>query len=259
MKAIRVHQFGGPEVMKCKTVPEPSPGRGEVLVRIKAAGINPVETYIRSGAYAALPSLPYTPGKDGAGIIEAVGDGVENVAVGDRVFTSGSVTGTYAELALCEAVDIHPLPDKISFVQGAGVNTAYATAYRALFQRAGAVPGETVLVHGATGGVGTAAVQFARAFGLQVFATAGTDKGKELVEQEGAVKVFNHHAPTYMQDILEATHGRGIDVIVEMLANKNLANDLTVLAKEGRVVIVGSRGPVEINPREAMLREAEDV
>ena len=256
MQAIRVHEFGPPGVMRMEEVPDPRPGAGEVLLRVLAAGVNPVETYIRSGAYARRPALPYTPGADGAGIVEAVGDGVRRARPGDRVYTAGSTSGTYAELAVCRETDAHPLPDDVSFAQGAGVNIPYATAYRALFQRARAVPGEWVLVHGASGGVGIAAVQIARNSGLRVAGTAGTDAGRDLVLREGAHEVLDHTDPSYLRDLMTLTGGRGVDVILEMLANVNLGNDLTVLAPAGRVVVIGCRGAVEINPRDAMARDA---
>jgi NADPH2:quinone reductase len=256
MKAIRVHTFGGPEVMHLEDVPKPQMGAGQVLVRIHAAGINPVDTYIRSGAYAAKPNLPFTPGKDGAGTIEAVGSGVTGFKTGDRVYVGESLTGTYAEYALCEAAQVHKLPDKVTFDQGAGINVPYATAYRALFQRAKGVAGESVLVHGATGGVGIASVQLARAAGMNIIGTGGTAAGRKLVAEQGAQYVLDHRSPDYQKQILELTNGRGVDVILEMLSNVNLGKDLTLLAKGGRVAIIGSRGPVEINPRDAMSRDA---
>jgi NADPH:quinone reductase len=255
VKAIRIHEFGPPEVMKWEDVPDPRPGPQQVVVRIGAVGVNPVETYIRSGAYARLPVLPFTPGNDAAGVVEAVGEGVERVKAGDRVFLTGTISGAYAEKALCLATQVHPLPEKISFSQGAGVNTPYSAAYRALFQRAKAIPGEIVMVHGATGGVGVAAVQMARASGLRVIGTGGTDKGRLLIAEQGAHRALDHHAPGYLEEALALTGGRGFDVIVELLANVNLGKDLTVLAQGGRVVVIGSRGPVEINPRDAMARD----
>jgi NADPH:quinone reductase len=225
-------------------------------VRVRAAGVNPVDTYIRSGAHAVRPALPYTPGLDAAGEVEAVGEGVERVSAGQRVYVAGSLTGAYAELALCEESQCHPLPEHVSFAQGAGVSTPYATAYRALFQRAGAKAGETVFVHGASGGVGTAAVQLARAAGLSVVGTGGTEEGRRLALEQGAHHVLDHRAPGYLERLTELTGGRGVDVILEMLANVNLDKDLGVLAKGGRVVVVGSRGAVEINPRLAMTRDA---
>lgn len=254
MKAIRVHQFGAPEVMRFEEVPDPKPGPNQVVVRIKAAGVNPVDTYIRAGNDAG--TLPYTPGFDGAGIVEAVGPGVRRVKIGDRVYTSGSLTGTYAEWTLCNETQVHGLPEKLSFEQGAAVNIPYATAYRALFQKARAVPSETVLVHGASGGVGIAAVQIARAAGLTVIGTGGTDQGRTLVEREGAHIVLDHKKTDYLEKLMTFTGDRGVEVILEMLANVNLNKDLGVLAKGGRVVVIGNRGTIEIDPRHAMMRDA---
>jgi NADPH2:quinone reductase len=256
MKAIRVQEFGGPEVLRLVEVPDPRPAAGQVLVRVQAAGVNPVDTYIRAGAHVVKPQLPFTPGLDAAGVVEAVGAGVVRVRVGDRVYTGGSLSGTYAELTLCGEAQAHTLPERVSFAEGAGVFTPYATAYRALFQRARGVPGETVLVHGASGGVGTAAVQIARAAGFRVIGTGGTDEGRRLVAEQGAHHVLDHHAPDYLEQLTKITGGRGPDVILEMLANVNLNRDLGVVAKNGRVVVIGSRGAVEINPRLAMTRDA---
>jgi NADPH2:quinone reductase len=256
MKAIRVYEFGGPEVLRLEEVDDPRPGPGRVLVRVGAAGVNPVDTYIRGGVHAVKPSLPYTPGLDAAGAVEAVGEGVTRVEAGARVYTAGSVTGAYAELAVCLETQVHPLPDRVTFQQGAGVFTPYATAYRALFQRARALPGETVFVHGASGGVGLAAVQLARAAGLSVIGTGGTEEGRRLAAAEGAHHVLDHRAPDYLERLSELTGGRGPDVILEMLANVNLNHDLNAVGKGGRVVVIGSRGPVEINPRAGMTREA---
>ncbi len=257
MKAIRVHQFGGPEVMRLEEVPDPKPGAGQVLVRIAAAGVNPVETYIRAGMYARKPALPYTPGSDGAGKVVAIGSGVAHLSAGDRVYISGSLSGSYAEQALCAANQVHRLPEKVTFQQGAAMGIPYGTAYRALFWRAHALPGETVLVHGASGGVGTAAVQIARAAGMLVIGTAGTEKGRKLVESEGAHHVLDHSAPDYLAQLATLTGGRGVDVILEMLANVNLGKDLGVLAMRGRVVVIGSRGNIEINPRDTRARDAD--
>ena len=259
MRAVVVEQSGGPEVMTLKELPIPQAGPGQVLVRVQAIGVNPVDTYIRAGLQGYSPRLPYTPGLDAAGVVKAVGAGVEGVAAGDRVYTSGSLSGTYAQFALCSASQVHHLPGQVTYVQGAGINVPYATAYRALFQRAAALPGETVLIHGASGGVGIAATQLAAAAGLTVFGTAGTDNGRRLVDEQGAERIFDHRQPEHLQQVLEATGGRGVDIIVEMLANVNLGRDLEILAPGGRVVIVGSRGEVQINPRDLMRRDAAIV
>jgi NADPH2:quinone reductase len=260
MKAVRVHQFGPPSVMRLDEVPEPKPGPGQVLVEIKASGVNPVDTYLRSGSYGRLPKLPYIPGNDGAGIVRALGEGVRGVATGDRVYMTGTagerLTGSYAELAVCTVSQVKELPPMVSFSQGAAMGVPYTTAYRAIFYKAHAMPGETVLVHGASGGVGIAAVQLGVAHGLRIMGTAGTDRGRKLVQEQGAHHVFDHTAPDYLEKILSVTDGRGVDVILENLANVNLANDLNLLATRGRVVVIGSRGTIEIDPRAAMVRDA---
>ena len=258
MKAIRVHQFGGPEVMKLEELPDPSPGPNQVVVRVRAAGVNPVDTYIRTGTYARKPPLPYTPGSDGAGTVERVGSSVTKFKPGDRVYAIKAADpggGTYAEQVLCDERHVFPLPEGVSFAQGAAIGVPYGTAYRALFDRARALPGETVLVHGATGGVGIAAVQLAVAHGMTVIGTGGTDRGRALVREQGAHHVFDHRAPGYVDEITKVTNGKGVNVVIEMLANVNLDKDLTALAQFGRVVVVGSRGRVEIDPRATMGRE----
>lgn len=256
MKSIQVHEFGGPEVLKLEEVADPHPGPNQVVVRMHAIGVNPVDTYIRAGHHAVKPSLPYTPGSDGAGTIEEIGENVSRFAVGDRVYTAGSISGAYAEKALCLESQIHPLPAQVSYDQGAAVNVPYATAYRALFHRAQARAGEVVLVHGASGGVGTAAVQLARVAGLTIIGTAGTDEGRQRVKEQGAHYALDHHASDYMNQVMELTGGRGVEVILEMLANVNLGKDLNILARFGRVVVIGSRGSVEIDPRATMMRDA---
>jgi NADPH2:quinone reductase len=256
MKAIRVHKFGGPEVMQIEDVPTPNPTAGQVLVKIHAAGVNPADTYARTGNYAILPQLPYTPGTDGAGVVESIGEGVAKVKPGDRVYLAKNVTGSYAQYAIALESQVYRLPEKISFPQGAGVFIPYGTAYHALHHQAQAKGGETVLIHGASGGVGIAAMQIARAKGCLVFGTAGTPKGLALIEREGAHLSFDHSKPDYKDQIMKATAGRGVDVILEMLANVNLGADLKLLAQYGRVIVIGSRGDVTITPRDLMARRA---
>jgi NADPH2:quinone reductase len=260
MKAIRVQRFGGPEVLELAEVPDPSPGPGQAVVRIHAAGVNPVDTYIRSAAhgYAGGP-LPYTPGVDGAGVVEAVGEGVDDLRHGDRVYLAASLSGTYAELALCARATVYRLPEAVTFAQGAAVGVPYATAYRALFHRAALQPGESVLVHGASGGVGTAAVQLARAAGARVIGTAGTEDGLRHVREQGAHHALSHRDPGYLDEVKRLTGGRGVDVVLEVLANVNLAKDFEVLARYGRIAVVGSRGAIEIEPRQTMRLDASIV
>ncbi len=256
MKAIQVHQFGGPEVLVLHEIPTPKPGPGEVLVKVHAAGVNPYDTYMRAGTYAIKPPLPYTPGSDASGVVESVGDGVKKVKPGDRVWTAKTVSGAYAEYAIALESQVNLLPAKISFSQGAGLWVPYGTAYTALHHHAQARAGETVLIHGASGGVGLAATQLGRAMGLTVIGTAGTQRGLDLVKKEGAHFAFDHTKADNADQILKATDGRGVDIVLEMLANVNLATDLRLLAKLGRVIVIGNRGEITINPRELMGRRA---
>jgi NADPH:quinone reductase len=254
MKAIVVHEFGGPEVLKLEEVPTPKPAAGEVLVRVHAVGVNPYDTYMRNGTYAVKPPLPYTPGSDGAGVIEAVGPGVTKVKPGDRVYMAKTVTGAYAEYAIALESQVHLLPAKASFAQGAGVWVPYGTAYHALYHAAQAHASETVLIHGASGGVGIAGAQLARVLGLTVLGTASTQKGLDLAKREGAQQVFDHSKPGYLDEIMKATGDRGVDIILEMVANVNLAHDMKLLATNGRIIVIGNRGEITINPRDLMGR-----
>ena len=254
MKAIVVREFGAPDVMKFEDVADPSPGPGQVLIRVHAVGVNPVETYIRAGTYARKPNLPYTPGSDVGGVIEKVGAGVTQFKPGDRVYTQGAAGG-YAQMMACAEALAHPLPSRATFAQGAALGVPYSTAWRALFMRAHARAGETLLVHGASGGVGTAAVELGRSHGLRVIGTAGTAEGLALAREHGAHLVLNHREKDYLQQVMPFTGGAGVDVVLEMLANVNLDHDLDVLAMHGRVVVIGNRGRVEIDPRKAMSRD----
>jgi NADPH:quinone reductase len=254
MRAIVVRAFGGPDVMKMEDVPQPVAGPGQLVLRVRAVGVNPVDTYIRSGTYARKPDLPYTPHADIAGVVETVGAGVTKVKPGDRVYAYMVAAGG-AESALAEEWQVQPLPERVSFQQGAAIGVPYSTAWRALFFKARVRAGETVLVHGASGGVGIAGVQLARAHGMQVIGTAGTDEGMRLVREQGAHHVLNHRDPEYLQQLAPLTGGRGVDVILEMLANVNLDRDLDVLARHGRIAVIGNRGRIEIDPRKMMGKD----
>ena len=255
MKAILVQDFGGPEVLQIQTVPDPTPQSGEVVIKLHAAGVNPVETYQRAGTppYNNV-EFPWTPGSDGAGEIVEVGDDAGDWKIGDRVYVyAPRGAGTYAEMIACKSSQVYRLPDQVSFEQGAAIGVPYATAHRALFGKAGAKAGEVVFIHGASGGVGTAAIQLANRAGLSV---AGSASDEEFIERVGAKYTFDHNVEGYLSDALGATCGRGFDVILEMKAGENLGRDAEVLAPFGRIVIIGSGGPVEINPRDWMMRDA---
>jgi NADPH:quinone reductase len=261
MRTILVREFGGPEVLRVEEVEPLTPGAADVIVRVRASGVNPVDAYVRSGTYAFKPSLPYVPGGDGAGEVEAIGSGVEGFAPGDRVYIAGdNVTligaGTCAEQARCSPAMLHRLPGRASFAQGAAMGVPYGTAYRSLFVRANARAGETVFVHGATGGVGIASIQLARAHGMRVFGSGGTDQGVQLLRDQGVELAVNHREPDYLDAVRAATGGRGVDLILEMAAHLNLDKDLGLLARNGRVVAIGSRGRVEIDPRQTFAKDA---
>lgn len=263
MKAIQVTSFGGPEVLEYVELNEPRVGDKEVKVRLKAAGLNPSEAYVLTGTYAFYkPDLPFTPGFDGSGIVEEVGDEVQGLKAGDRVFTVGLLaqrnTGSYAEKVVVDADCVYPLPDQISFEEGASLGVPALAAYRALFHIGRLRPGETVLIHGASGAVGNIAVQMAQAFGATVIGTAGADnpRGKEIILEAGAHHVISHVTEKNKSELSAITDGKGPDLIIEMLADHNLQTDLEVIAAEGRIVVVGSRGEITIDPRLTMGKES---
>ncbi len=261
MKAIRAHAFGGPEVLELETVEDPVPGPGQVVIDVRAAGVNPADTYVRSGTYAVVPELPYTPGGDAAGVISAVGDGVTAFQTGERVFVGlgmgFDMTGCYAEKVLRPAADVLRLPEGAGFAAGAAIGVPYATAHYALLARGGGGAGETVFIHGASGAVGTAAIQLAKGAGMTVIGSGGTERGQALIAEQGADHVVDHSAPGYSDEIARLTGGGGPALILEMLANVNLAADLEIAAKYGRIVVIGNRGEITVNPRRAMMKELD--
>ena len=196
MKTIRAHSFGGPDVLQLDTVDDPVANDGEVVVEVKAVGVNPADTYMLGGNYAIVPDLPYTPGGDAAGVISSVGSGVNKLNVGDRVFVGTALgfnmTGCYAEKVVRPVTDVVRLPDNVSFTAGATLGIPYATAHYGLFARGNAVVGETVFIHGASGSVGTAAIQLAKRAGLTVIGSGGSDKGRQLILEEGADYEVDH-------------------------------------------------------------------
>lgn len=252
----------------------------QVLIEVHCIGVNPVETYIRSGAYAALPALPFTPGFDACGVIRELGSAslrgpVGELRVGMRVWVCRSVTGTYATHCVCEASSICAMPDEgeaggtLSDEQGAGVGVPCLTAALALFEHARVQPGERVLVHGASGAVGLACVQLGAAHGCEVWGTASTQEGKAAVSLAGARRVFGH-ATTDLHAMLDAHRTgassagaspasaghAGVQVVIEMLANINLALDAQLVGPRGRIVVVGNRGELAFNPRSLMAKDA---
>jgi len=258
MKAIRAHSFGGPEVLQFESVDDPVPGKGEVVIDVKAAGINPADTYLLGGAYAIKPETPFVLGGDAGGVIAAVGADVTRFSVGDRVFTGTmlgfDMTGCYAEKVLRPVDDVVALPDNVSFEAGACLGVPYATAHYGLFARGDSVAGETVFIHGASGSVGTAAIQLAKRAGMTVIGSGGSERGRKLIIDEGADHVVDHTADGYVEEVMRLTGGDGPEIILEMLANVNLATDLDLLKKGGRVIVIGNRGEITINPRVTMMK-----
>lgn len=262
MKAIRVHQFNMPNAMTVEDIPAPQPGPGQIRIRVKNAGINPNETYVLTGTYAFYtPELPFTPGFDGAGVIDALGEGVTGFAPGDRVWIAGFMaahnTGTYAEQVVVSADAVQALPDNISFAQGAALGIPATAAYRAIYLRGEVKAGDCVLIHGASGGVGLLAIQMAKAQGAVVIGTASSEEGRQLILNMGADHAMEHLSRESLEELRRLTGGKGPSVIIEFLANVNLALDMEVIARYGRIVVVGNRGTIEVNPRLLMGKDSE--
>jgi NADPH2:quinone reductase len=261
MRAVQIAQFGDTGVLDVVELPIPDPGANQVRIRVMAAGVNPVDTYVRSGAYGDRP-MPAALGFDAAGEIDAVGPGVDASVIGTRVYTCTALPGAYAQFALVDIDRTYPLPDNISFDQGAAIGIPYATAYAALHQHASTNATSTVFVHGGSGGVGIPTIELAKVAGARVAASCGTDAGEEILRAHGADIIVRHdkdgYLDTLISDVSAPGHAgqTGIDTIVEMAAHINLGNDLTLLNNRGTVVVVGSRGPVQINARDVMRRDA---
>ena len=252
MQGIRVTEFGDPTVMRLAEVPDLQPARQQLKIEVRAIGVNPVDAYIRSGIYPMKPELPYTPGLDAAGFVKEIGPDVERFSVGDRVYVFGSQSGTYAEKLICNEDQAHLLPDNVNFSSGAALGVPYSTAFYALRYRAHALPGEKLLIHGASGAVGLAAIQIARGDGLEIYGTAGTEAGIQLLRDAGVTQAYRHDEEGYLDAIRQSAGETGINVILEMLANQNLEADLKLLSRYGRVVVIGNRGRIEIDPRDTM-------
>ena len=250
MRAIVVTEYGGPEVLVDREIRMPIVKPGKILIRLMAAGVNPVDTYMREGSNGYGPILPFTPGMAGAGIIEEVGDGVIGYEIGEKVYTLDSISGTYAEYCICSPSQIFPLPPKLGWAEAACLGPPYFTAARALFTKGQVTKGDSVLIHGASGGVGLACLQLLAGRASRVFGTAGSDVGIDLVLENGVEACFNHNDGGHFEEIREASGG--VNLIVEMLANVNLNNDITVLAPRARIVVVGSRGKIDFSPRDLM-------
>jgi len=254
MKTIYVENFGGPEVLAIKDLDLPKIKDDEILIKTMAIGVNPVDTYIRSGWYSGS-KIPYVPGFDASGIIIEKGPKINDFNVGNRVYCFKSVSGTYAEKIVVKQGQIYKLPDNLSFEEGAAIGTPYGAAYRALFHKGHAKNGQKVLIHGGSGNVGLAAIKLAKSLNMIVVATAGSEEGKGLCKEAGANLVVGHNIEDFKEEILKFIND-GFDIIIEMSAHNNLKTDLEFMAMYSAIVIVGSKGEVPINPRNLMSKDA---
>lgn len=245
MKAVRIHEYGGPDVLVYEDVTTPEPGPLQVLVRVEAATVNQVDIAVRENRFPTPKKPPKILGSDGAGVVAAVGAEVKAVRPGERVFFSGlgvGSEGSYAEYALiAEAQAVH-MPDELSFVEAAAIGMAYPAAYYALITRGAVQSGETVLVQGAAGGVGSAAVQIAKALGARVLATVKGQDESEFVLSLGADETIDYRREDVAARALALTSDKGVDVVHELVISENLATDIGLTAKGGRVVCTG-QGP----------------
>lgn len=260
MRAIRFHEIGGPEVLKYEEAPDPSPGPGEVLVRVRAAGVNYADTMFTRGRYFLQPRFPQTPGLEVAGEVVTAGEGVNGFAPGDRVMAALANAGGYAELAVVPAQHLTRIPAGLGWAQAAALPVQAVTADHVLFLAGRLQPGETVLVHAAAGGVGVMLVQMAALAGARVVATASTEEKRQLARALGADVTIDYTKPGWADAVREATDGRGADVICEMVGGDVFAQSLRCLAPWGRLVVFGVAGPEtpSLNPA-ALMRLNQTV
>ena len=244
MRAARLHEHGGPEVLAVEEIDRPEPDHGQVLVEVAAAGVNPVDTYFRDGSYTPV-GLPFTPGVDVAGTVAEAGPGVDDLEPGDAVFGMGignvAYQGAYAEYAVVPTDNLGPVPDGVDLVEAGSAGVAAGTAWRALIEHAGLEPAEDCLVHGGSGGVGHAAVQIAAAAGAHVITTASPDYHDRL-DDLGADVVLDYGRDDLADAAREASDG-GVDVILDHRLDDYLQFDADVAATGCRVVGIGENDP----------------
>lgn len=240
MKAMRAAQFGGPENLRLEDAPEPELRDGHVRIRVRATGINPADLVRMSGRYPQRLPLPYIPGTDVAGEVEAIAADINHVTVGDRVFGRSINGGGYAEKACLPGPETIPLPNTLSFAEGAAIPVPFYTAYVAVHHKAQLKVGETVLISAGGGGVGVAAVQLAKVLGARVITTVGSADKAAKIQALGADLVINYKTHDFAAEAQRLTDGKGVEVILENVATDNLAKDFSALAQHGRIVLIGS-------------------
>jgi NADPH:quinone reductase-like Zn-dependent oxidoreductase len=271
MRAVLIRKHGGPEVLEIADLPKPEAGPGQALVRIEAAGMNHLDTWVRRGLPGLKLPLPMIPGSDAAGVVAGIGPGVEGIKEGDRVFVSPGFScgrcvhclsgwdalckdygiigehcgGTQAGYAALPAANLMPLPDGVSFEEGAAFPLVFLTAWHMLVTRARVRPGEEVLVHAGGGGVGTAAIQIARLHGARVFATVGSDGKADRVRALGADEAINYRTHDFLEEVRRLTGKRGVDIVVESVGQETWERSLKALARGGRMVTCGATSGYE--------------
>jgi NADPH2:quinone reductase len=241
MTVIEIAAPGGPEQLKLAQRPVPKPGDEEVLVRVAAAGVNRPDVMQRQGRYPAPPGASDLPGLEIAGEIVALGAKVSGLSIGDKV-TALLPGGGYASYAVAAAPLCLPIPDGISMAEAAAIPETFFTVWTNLFDRGRCKAGETVLIHGGTSGIGTTAIQLAAAWGARVFATAGSDAKARACEKLGAVRGINYRTEDFVEVMRAQTEGKGVDVILDMVAGSYVARNLDIAALEGRVVVISLLG-----------------
>jgi len=264
VKAVRFHRVGEPDVLRYEDVPEPKPGAGEVLIKVKACSVNRLDIWLRSGLYPS--HLPHILGSEFAGEIAGLGEGVKGYNLGSRVVIYPGITdgvcehcllgddsmcenfgivgsktdGGYAEYAVVPAENVFEMPESVSYEEAASTALVFLTAWHMLVKRAGLKVGERVLIHAAGSGIGSAAVQIAKISGAEVFVTAGTDEKLSKAEELGAEHLINYNKTDFAQEMQSLTGGRGVDVVFEHTGAATFAGSMSSLAKGGRLVIAGA-------------------
>lgn len=238
MKAVLCKRFGMPEDLVLEDAPAPVPAAGEVLVDVHAAALNFPDVLMIQGKYQSQPPFPFSPGGEIAGVVAALGDGVSGVAVGDRVF-GGTGFGGLAEQLAVKARALRPIPERMSFAEASGISTTYGTSYYALKQRAGLQPGETLLVLGAGGGVGLAAVELGKAMGARVIAAASTDEKLAAARQAGADELVSYADGELKEKVKSLTGGKGADVIYDPVGGELFDQCMRCINWYGRILVIG--------------------